>query len=285
MRRIALCAGLIAALLSGCAQPDRITPRPLPDPLARTRAAPPHRVPAAPVPRIATPPPVREAPAVFDERELLPAGGIQRGLWNVIVVHHSANRGDTPASMDNYHRNVRKWSNGLGYHFVIGNGVNTEDGKVYVGSRWSRQLCGAHCKSRSGRYFGTWRQNNYFNAHGIGICLIGNFEHSRPTPRQLASLRSLTEFLCARARINPAHVYGHGEVTHRTACPGRFLSRELPQLRVAVAQALAVELDPGLPPGWPSGSDDQLPPPVHAYRDGAPLPAYAGVEGRGVVYR
>ena len=62
-----------------------------------------------------------------------PSGGIKR-RWQTIVIHHSASSRDTPAGMDAYHRNTRGWKNGLGYHFVIGNGVNTADGKVYVGN-------------------------------------------------------------------------------------------------------------------------------------------------------
>ena len=278
MRRIACCAGLFAAVLSGCTKPTEITTRPLPDPLPRTRRPAPRYVRPAPVPRPAALRTKPGASASLSPRELIPPGGIKRGLWNVIVVHHSANRGDTPSSMDKYHREVRGWANGLGYHFVIGDGVNTADGKVYVGSRWRRQVSGAHCKNKSGRYFGSWRQSNYFNTHGIGICLVGNFENSRPTQRQLATLEQLTEFLCSRTAINPAHVYGHGEVTHKTACPGRYLSRALPRLRAAVAQALAVELDSGYPRGWPSGSDDQLAPGAYAYLDRALLSTHVGIE-------
>jgi hypothetical protein len=267
MRWIAFCAGVLVVTLPGCAKPTRVTPRVLPEPLARTARAAPRHVQSAAVPRPPAPRVVQKSQSLLNERELLPRGGIKRGLWNVIVVHHSANSIDTPTSMDNYHRNVLKWSNGLGYHFVIGNGVNTEDGKVYVGPRWSRQTSGAHCKSRSGRYFGVWRPKNYFNAHGIGICLIGNFEKSRPTRRQLDALEKLTAFLCSRTGINPAHVYGHGEVTGRTACPGRYLSQRLPGLRASVAQALALDLEEGSPPGWPSGADDEVAPRVYAYLD------------------
>lgn len=280
MRRIACCAGLFAAVLSGCTKPAEITTRPLPDPLLRTRRPTPRHVRPAPVPVPQTAA-ARSEPSVsaaINPRELIPPGGIKPGRWNVIVVHHSANHVDTPDSMDRYHREDRGWANGLGYHFVIGNGVNTTDGKVYVGPRWKRQISGAHCKSKSGRYFGSWRKNNYFNTHGIGICLIGNFENTRPTRRQLATLEELTEFLCSQTSINPAHVYGHGDVTHRTACPGRYLSRELPQVRAAVAEALAVELDLGYPPGWPSGPDDQFAPGVYAYLDWTRPPAHACVE-------
>lgn len=282
MQRVGLTVGVIIIGLGGCVRPTRVSTSPLPPPLLETRRLTPPRIAPAPVPR--------QLPRVvsstrLNERELIPPGGIKRGRWNVIVVHHSANRNDTLQSMDDYHRKVRKWVNGLGYHFVIGNGVNTEDGRVYVGSRWKRQIAGAHCKSSSGRYFGAWRAGNYFNTHGIGICLIGDFEQRGPTSRQLAILRELTRFLCSRTRINPAHIYGHRDVTHKTACPGRYLSGKLPQLRAAVAQALAVTLDTGPPPGWPSGADDQLATCPDAYLHRALPTTYARAETGNVAHR
>lgn len=246
MRGIALCAGVIVAALSGCAKPTHMATRPPPDPLLRThRPAPRDGGLVAPSKRSAPQVKRRRSSVRLQERELIPRNGIKPGHWNVIVVHHSASPAATVQSMDNYHRDVRGWPNGLGYHFVIGNGVNTTDGRIYVGSRWKRQISGAHCRSKSGRYFGAWRHSGYFNTHGIGICLIGNFENDRPSQAQLAALEQLTEFLCSETGINPAHVYGHGEVTHKTACPGRQLSRELPRLRAAVARALTVEVDSG----------------------------------------
>ena len=67
------------------------------------------------------------------------------------------------------HRRDNQWDE-LGYHFVIGNGTHTGDGQVEVGSRWGKQKHGAHCKT----------PDNYYNDHGIGICLVGNFENSNP---------------------------------------------------------------------------------------------------------
>jgi hypothetical protein len=239
----------------------------------------------APRPRQTVPDISRGAPdARFDERGLVPPGGIDHSRWNVIVVHHSANTSDTPQSMDNYHRRVRKWANGLGYHFVVGNGVKTVDGKVYVGPRWKRQITGAHCKSSSGRYFGIWRKSNYFNSHGIGICLIGDFEQRSPTPKQLESLARLTRFLCSRARINPAHIYGHGDITHKTLCPGRYLKRKLAQVRAQVARSLAVTLDPGLPAGWPSGLNQQFAAGSNTYLERTFLAAHAGLKTGNALY-
>jgi len=142
-------------------------------------------------------------------------------MWQAIVVHHSSTPRDTPQSMNAYHLR-RGWENGLGYHFVIGNGVNYPDGKVYVGPRWKAQISGAHCKTGSGRFFGTRRPSGYFNDHGVGICLIGDLEHGRPTQKQLESLGELLAFLCDELDISPTNIHGHGEVTGKTKCPGKL---------------------------------------------------------------
>ncbi len=222
-------ASLGLAMLVGCAAPERRQLSPAPDP------------PLVFQPReifIPEPPKKPEPRPVSPEAEWTPRGGIRKG-WQVIVVHHSTTPRDTPKSMDEYHRRIRGWSNGLGYHFVIGNGVNYGDGAIYVGSRWKQQIQGAHCAGGAGTYFGVRRPDNFFNEHGIGICLVGNFEKSAPTARQIAALERLITFLCSETGIAPPRIYGHGEVTGKTACPGKILKSRLVQVRRDVARGLA----------------------------------------------
>jgi hypothetical protein len=147
--------------------------------------------------------------------------GVTPGRWQAIVVHHAASEGASPAEIDGWHRQ-RGWD-GLGYHFVIGNGVGYPDGAIFVGARWRLQKTGAHCKVFAGRYLGVFRPDNYYNERGIGICLLGNFERSSPTPRQREALTQLILALCEETGIDPHNVHGHGEITQRTACPGRTL--------------------------------------------------------------
>ncbi|HHT9113865.1 MAG TPA: hypothetical protein ACFYD0_11140, partial [Candidatus Wunengus sp. YC65] len=52
--------------------------------------------------------------------------------WRYIVVHHSATSSGNAAEFDKYHRRKKGWENGLGYHFVIGNGNGTPDGKIEI---------------------------------------------------------------------------------------------------------------------------------------------------------
>ncbi|HOX04835.1 MAG TPA: peptidoglycan recognition family protein, partial [Planctomycetota bacterium] len=117
------------------------------------------------------------------------------GPWRYIIVHHSATPGGSAALFEKYHRNVRHFENGMGYHFVIGNGVDVTDGLVEVGDRWVRQIQGAHVGGE-------------LNRECIGICLVGDFSQGRPTARQVASLDRLLKFLLARCRIPPSRVIG-----------------------------------------------------------------------------
>ncbi len=142
----------------------------------------------------------------------LPGGSPISSRWTHIVLHHSATARGGAGLFDKYHRETNGWDE-LGYHFVIGNGTDTPDGLIETGPRWHKQKHGAHCKT----------PDNYFNEHGIGICLVGDFTRSRPTRRQLVSLNRLLRFLCRRCGIGPQRVTTHGTIKKNTVCPGRHL--------------------------------------------------------------
>src|ERR1019366_878150 len=65
--------------------------------------------------------------------------------WRWIVVHHSDTTTGGAAAFDKMHR-AKGWDE-LGYDFVIGNGSDTSDGQIEVGSRWTKQKIGAHDKT------------------------------------------------------------------------------------------------------------------------------------------
>ena len=175
----------------------------LPDPVF---ASAPARPPVAP-PDVK---PIRDLPrSVGAPDGWLPPGGVGK-RWTCVVIHHSAGDSGGAVAFDRFHKDVRGWDE-LGYHFVIGNGTNTHDGQVEVGPRWTKQKHGAHCKT----------SDNSYNDHGIGICLVGNFEHSRPSPAQMESLEKLVRFLMAEFNIPLHRVLTHRGVTGKTACPGR----------------------------------------------------------------
>ncbi|MEM1011597.1 MAG: peptidoglycan recognition family protein [Planctomycetota bacterium] len=142
--------------------------------------------------------------------------------WKYIVIHHSATPDGGAREFDKLHRG-NGWDE-LGYHFVIGNGTDTPDGAVEVGPRWRKQKHGAHAKTA----------DNRFNELGIGICLVGNFDHSSPTQRQMHALTVLSAHLMQQYRIPPGRLIGHGD-TSATACPGEALHARLPALRRAAS--------------------------------------------------
>jgi N-acetyl-anhydromuramyl-L-alanine amidase AmpD len=142
----------------------------------------------------------------------LPLASADKRRWDYIVIHHSGGSTGSAAAFDKYHREVRKWDE-LGYHFVIGNGSGSADGQIEVGSRWPKQKYGAHAKT----------PDNQYNEHGIGICLVGNFDNTRPTARQMQSLTRLVTYLSDTYRVPQRSIIGHKMTGKQTECPGRYL--------------------------------------------------------------
>lgn len=217
---LTIAAGMVLiGWAGGCTGSGRVLSE-LPDPVFATapRESPPVQV----VPEFRPPPPT--APVRADA-SWMPPGGISP-RWACIVIHHSGSEIGGARAFDDFHRNVRKWDE-LGYHFVIGNGSDTGDGQIEVGSRWTKQKHGAHCKT----------PDNYYNDHGVGICLVGDFDRRGPTSAQMASLARLIGFLTRECGIPESRILTHGGVTHRTDCPGAHFS--LAELRARLDSGVA----------------------------------------------
>lgn len=144
-------------------------------------------------------------------RDWLPPSHLEKN-WTAIVIHHSATTNGNAAIFDKWHRQGNYWE-GVGYDFVIGNGTDSDDGQVEVTFRWRRQITGAHCKT----------PNNWANKNAVGICLVGNFNESMPTARQIQSLLNLIRFLQNRYNIPQSRIYGHKNTpgARVTDCPGK----------------------------------------------------------------
>lgn len=130
--------------------------------------------------------------------------------WQWIVAHHSAIRQGNAAIYGRAHRQ-RGMENGLAYHFVIGNGIDSGDGEIEIGPRWFRQIKGGHVNREE------------INEVGIGICLVGNFDQARPTVKQLQAFRELMDYLRSDVGGSRIRFAVHKEIDPgRTACPGRY---------------------------------------------------------------
>ncbi|MGZ0656938.1 LysM peptidoglycan-binding domain-containing protein [Coraliomargarita sp. W4R53] len=129
--------------------------------------------------------------------------------WKRIVAHHSAIKYGNAAVYDRAHRK-RGMQNGLAYHFVIGNGIDSGDGEIEIGPRWTKQLLGGHVKSYG------------INLTAIGICMVGNFETTHPTQRQLAAFTQLMDWLRGEIIPKAKKFAGHRDLRgEQTICPGK----------------------------------------------------------------
>jgi hypothetical protein len=137
--------------------------------------------------------------------------------WKFIVVHHSAQPTGSYDQIDREHRNVQGWD-GCGYHFVIGNGSGSPDGQIEVARRWTNQKHGLHTKTTS---------SADVNEYGIGICLVGDFDKTPPTPKQIAATRALVAYLAQRYNVPADHSGTHGAMAGvASACPGKLFPEE-----------------------------------------------------------
>lgn len=141
---------------------------------------------------------------------------LKKSKWKRIMIHHTGTTQGTYKGIDAHHRRVGM-ENGLAYHFLIGNGNGMKNGEIAISRRWSGQLDGGHT------------QIAYLNATSIGICLVGNFEKSRPTTAQLKQLSSLCRFLMAQCGIPKSAITTHKiaystRKGYSTACPGKYFS-------------------------------------------------------------
>lgn len=134
---------------------------------------------------------------------------VRTSNWKRIVVHHSAIKYGNAEIYDRAHRQ-RNMKNGLAYHFVIGNGIDSGDGEIEVGPRWKKQLLGGHVKSYK------------LNLTTIGICLVGNFQATHPTRKQLSAFTQLMDWLRSDVVPGAKNFAGHRDLKgEQTICPGK----------------------------------------------------------------
>lgn len=123
---------------------------------------------------------------------------------NYVILHHTERTFDFASFIKFRHTCFRGWDD-IGYHYLIGNGKLSQDGRIYTG----RPECyiGAHAYGH--------------NTDSLGISLIGNLDIQNPTDKQLESLRKLTREKLRQYNLSPSCVLGHSELEGVTkTCPG-----------------------------------------------------------------
>lgn len=135
---------------------------------------------------------------------------VAKDRWLAIVIHDSGRPAGSPKSLETEARAMKL--NGLGYHFVIGNGNGMGDGELHVGARWLRQDPGAHVVGPDAEWF---------NLNAIGVCLVGDGDRQEFTDLQMDQLRRLIGTLSRELGIASDKVFLHRDIA-RTDSPGRF---------------------------------------------------------------
>jgi hypothetical protein len=125
----------------------------------------------------------RSMDAIFETRTPVPAN-----RWRYIYVHHSR----TPAGNA---LTLGQGTNGIGDHFLIGNGDGSMDGEIQVSQRWNQQLSALPPAGA-----------NTIDPACISICVVGDFDSTVPTPTQIRRLAQLVNTLQGQLHIDRTKV-------------------------------------------------------------------------------
>jgi hypothetical protein len=152
-----------------------------------------------------------------------------------IVIHNSVTNGGDVEFMRDIH--LRLGYRDVGYHRIVCNGKPHgdwpagKDGEVQKGRKldddsvFEEDEVGAHARG--------------FNRESIGICVIGNFEETMPTPKQIKALIALCTHLCRQFELKADAIIGHRDVKdNSTNCPGKYLYSLLSMIRMSVKYRL-----------------------------------------------
>lgn len=137
--------------------------------------------------------------------------------WTAIHVHFSGRSRDSATTVHLRHQAF----GGLAHHFVIGNGGLTRDGLIEVGPRWRRQM-----PSYDMIVDPSVDDGQAPLASGvINICLVGDFDRSRPTGAQQGELLWLVRELQTRLSIPASRI--HVDSEHSRLFPHALFRQQL----------------------------------------------------------
>lgn len=220
LRYIAAGVGLaaVSGVLTACGGSRRLAAgttlgEPIPDDPVLHRSRPSDTMPSR---RITPPTPVATPPSTtVIAREHWAAGApiVSRanpmGRISRITIHHDGILSPVSGSWSDSVRRLESIRRGhvgsgwadIGYHFAI-----DPAGRVWACR--PIQLQGAHVRNQ--------------NPGNLGVMVIGNFEHSRPTPAASAAIASFVGSAMRQFGVPRHRVFTHRELA-ATACPGRYL--------------------------------------------------------------
>lgn len=116
--------------------------------------------------------------------------------WKAIVIHDSRGVAGAMADLDRAY--LQLGHDDAGYHLVVNNGSGKPDGQIETSHRWVNQTPGQYLDGEGA---------DWYHAHAIGICLIGDAEANGFTQTQLQELVWLVRSLQDRFGIPANRVY------------------------------------------------------------------------------
>ena len=139
--------------------------------------------------------------------------------WSGIVIQHLGEPAGSIKSIQRSH--LSGGLEGIGFHFIIGNGNGLGDGVVHGSERWLHQTWAARPTSVHPE---NWDENV------ITICLIGNGNRRPFTERQILHLSRLVQRLQNELSIEASEVYLASDLDNSlniAPSPGKFFAEAL----------------------------------------------------------
>ena len=133
--------------------------------------------------------------------------------WSSIVIHHLGKPAGTVEELDRNHRN--SGLDGLGHHFLIGNGYGIDDGFIHLGYRWLNQTPCARLASAD---------PSLWNSGVISICLVGDGNRRPFSEQQLVQLSRLVQRLQLELSIPVEKILLANEIDSDSHSPGRYFA-------------------------------------------------------------
>ena len=131
--------------------------------------------------------------------------------WSTIVIQDLGQPSGVVSRIERNHK--MKGLNGIGYHFVIGNGNGLGDGNIHVGYRWIDQLPAARPA-----------QSSMWDEATISICLVGNGDRRPFSDTQIRHLTRLVQRLQQELSIPSESVLLANELNNSSVSPGQYFA-------------------------------------------------------------
>ena len=115
------------------------------------------------------------------------------GQWNCIEIAYSGTKSGNIKQLASL--NGLTNPEDINYHFVVCNGLGSDDGQIQPTEKWKRQ------------WSVTPAQTLYTSEQTIHICVIADIKIARPTDMQIKRTEALAEELSRKLNINSASIY------------------------------------------------------------------------------